>query len=107
MGAVRFARTARSLAAATQRAGLVAPAFRSPPRRPGFERTIRRGPPPGSVGLVSVAFRGRCFDDVAADMVDGVLVANGVPERDAPGLRARLLAEVAESVSASHQSRAA
>lgn len=99
LGAVCFAETARSLADAAERAGLVAPAFRSPPRRPGFQRTIRRSPVPAAVGVVSVRFRGRCLDDVATDMVEGVLVANRVSERDAPALRVRLVAEVTGRVS--------
>lgn len=99
VGAVLFAQTARLLAGAAERAGLVAPAFRSPPRRPGFERTIRRSAVPSTVGVVSVRFRGRCFADVAADMVEGVLVANTVSERAAPALRARLLREVTDRIS--------
>jgi hypothetical protein len=71
--ALRFAETARRLGAAARAAGLAVPAFRCPPRVAGAERTIRRYPG-GTV--VSVRLRDRPFDEVATDMVEGVLVAN-------------------------------
>ena len=70
---LRFAETARRLGAAAQAAGLLVPAFRCPPRVPGVCRTVRRYPG-GSV--VSVVIKGREFDAVATDMVEGVLVVN-------------------------------
>ena len=72
---VRFAHVARRLTAAARAADLDAPAFRSPPRLPGSVRTVRRMP--GGV-VVAVAVRGRPFVDVVADMVEGIVVANGL-----------------------------
>jgi hypothetical protein len=88
----RFADAARRLGAATHAAGLTVPAFRTPPRLPGADRTIRRYP---GATVVSVRVTNRRFADVLADMVDGVLVANGVPPEHAPQVRARLHAAVA------------
>ena len=92
--ALRFADTARRLGAAAHEAGLSVPAFRSPPRVAGASRTIRRYPA-GSV--VSVRLRGRPFQEVETDMVDGVLAANQVPPADAPRFRARLTAALSSA----------
>ena len=89
MPALRFAETARRLGASARASGLAVPAFRCPPRVAGARRTIRRYPG-GTV--VSVRLRERPFDDVAADLVEGVLVANRVEGSAAPGLRGVLLA---------------
>jgi hypothetical protein len=91
--AVHFAQAARRIHAAARAAGLVVPAFRSPPRRPGEVRTIRRLPG-GSV--VAVAVRGRPFRDIARDMVDGVLAANRLSGAGATRVRAALLAAVTD-----------
>jgi hypothetical protein len=87
--ALRFAETARRLGGVARAAGLVVPAFRSPPRVAGARRTIRRYPG-GTV--VSVQLRGRSFDEVASDMLQGVLVANRL-EGDAAVRWATMLAE--------------
>ena len=89
--ALRFAEAARRIGAAAHAAGLEVPAFRCPPKVPGAERTIRRYPG-GTV--VAVRLRGRPFEDALADMVEGVVVANRVPEADAPGAR-QMLTEAA------------
>ena len=39
---LHFAATVRTISAAARARGLTVPGFRSPPRRPGMERTIRR-----------------------------------------------------------------
>ena len=70
---MRFAETARQLGAAARACDLVVPAFRCPPRVPGAARTVRRYTG-GSV--VSVVLRDRPFEQVAADMVEGVIVVN-------------------------------
>ena len=70
---VRFAHAARRLGAAARAAGLTVPAFRSPPRRPGAPRTIRRLP---GGPVVAVVLRDRAFADVLADMVEGIVIAN-------------------------------
>ena len=88
--ALRFAAVARRLGEAARRAGLEVPAFRSPPGLPASRRTIRRLP--GGGLMVSVRLRGRRFERVIDDMVEGVLVANRVSARAAPRLRALLRA---------------
>jgi hypothetical protein len=92
---LRFARLARSLTDAARAAGLRAPTFRSPPRVAGVTRTLRRGP--RRAVTVSVVIRDRPWAAVAADMVEGVVVANGLRGVAADRLRATLWAVVAES----------
>ena len=92
MAATSFATMARFLAAESRAAGLVVPAFRSPPRVAGVARTIRRF---GDGAVVAIRIRGRAADEVAADMNEGIVVCN---ERDplvADGVRRRLRAAVA------------
>ena len=60
-----------------------------PAPAPGARRTIRRYP---GGAVVSVRLRDRPFAEVVTDMVDGVLVANRVPEAEAPRVRAVLTA---------------
>ena len=71
---LRFAETVRAVVTAARRRGLRPPVFRSPPRVPGADRTIRRTPDGGAVVAVRVA--GRPFAAVQADVVEGVVVAN-------------------------------
>ncbi|MEP6623846.1 MAG: hypothetical protein ABJC79_05345 [Acidimicrobiia bacterium] len=83
---------ARFLAAESRQQGLTVPAFRSPPRVSGVSRTIRRL---RDGAVVSVQLRGRTAEEVAADMIDGIVITN----RLAPGaaqaqVRDRLLAAV-------------
>ena len=87
---VRFAAAARRVGAVCRARGLVAPAFRSPPRPPTAERTIRRRPDGGVV--VAVRLRGRPFGAVAVDRVEGTLMANAVSGPDAEAHRSALLA---------------
>ncbi len=86
--AVRFTRTARQLGAAARGAGLTVPAFRSPPRLDGALRTLRRYP---DGAVVSVAVRDRPFEDVAADLVEGVVRVNGLEGEGAARARRDLL----------------
>lgn len=85
--AVRFATTARVLANVTRSLGLAAPGFRSPPRIKGADRTLIGS---GSEAVVSVRLRDRPWPAVAADMVEGVIVANGITDIAAGKLRAAL-----------------
>ena len=89
---IRFAELARRIGAAARAAGLVAPAFRTPPRRSGVPRTIRRLP---GGPVVAVRLRSRPTADVVHDMIDGVLVANGLTGDAAGRVRASLLAALA------------
>ena len=82
---------ARFLAAESREVGLEVPAFRSPPRRPGSPRTIRRMRD-GTV--VAVQLRGRGSDAVAEDMIEGIVVANRLDAATAESVRRRLRAAV-------------
>ena len=86
--AVHFAAVARTLGAATRARGLVVPAFRSPPRRPGASRTLRRWPDGGATVSVEVGRRPR--EAVVADMVEGIVVVNGLDGAAATRLRTSL-----------------
>jgi len=88
---LRFAVAAKAISDEARAAGLLVPGFRSPPRVVGVDRALRRRP--GAPPAVSVRVNGRPIDSVVADMVEGVLVANGLRDRD--DLRAQLLAAVA------------
>lgn len=92
LGVEGFAAAARCLAAATRAAGLVVPAFRSPPRTPEVARSLRRFP--GGV-VVSVRRRGRPAEVVVADMVEGVVAANRLEGDAALRARTHLAAAVA------------
>lgn len=85
---IRFATAARTLGAVARARGLLVPAFRSPPRLEGVERSIRRRADGGVV--VAVRLRGRPWAAVLADMIDGVVVANGLGGVDADRLRSVL-----------------
>lgn len=87
--AAAFSTVARRLADEARRRGLAAPGFRSPPRLPDAPRTIRRH---GDSAVVAVRRAGRAADDVIADMVEGVLVANRVSGPEAERWRAELSA---------------
>jgi hypothetical protein len=89
---VQFAEAVRTLAAATRAAGLTVPAFRSPPRRPGATRTIRRLP---GGPVVAVRVHGRNAADVLSDLVEGVIVANALCADAADHVRAALLRALA------------
>jgi hypothetical protein len=86
--ALRFAEAAKRLGAATRAASLVVPAFRCPPRVAGVVRTIRRYP---GGAVVSVVIRDRPWEDVASDMVEGVVVVNGLQGEAALRARTTLL----------------
>jgi len=100
--AVHFASAARLIGDTARGRGLIVPAFRSPPRLPGAARTLRRWP--GGGATVSVEVRGRPFEAVVADMVEGVVIANEVVGADATRLRTILweavLADGAKAVAA-------
>ena len=68
VGATRFAAMVRFLAAECREAGLEVPAFRSPPRRAGTRRTIRRL---RDGAVVAIELRGRGPAAVAEDMIEG------------------------------------
>jgi hypothetical protein len=90
--ALRFAEAARSLGDAARSLSLTLPAFRSPPRLADAPRTVRRRA--GGV-TIAVRLRGRPWPAVLADMVEGVIVANGLTGPAAAQARSVLWAAVA------------
>ncbi len=88
--ALDFGEMSRLVTGEARRHGLVGPSFRSPPRLEGVTRSVRRYP--NGQWLVSVRCRGRSVADVVADMVDGVLTANGLHGTAAEGWRITLRA---------------
>lgn len=90
---VGFAQTARALAAGARAAGLVVPAFRTPPKRQDVMRTIRTLP---GGAVVAVRVRGRTRAEVVGDMVEGVVRANGLTGEAATRIRTALIAAVEE-----------
>ena len=104
MPVIRFADIARRLGAATRAAGLVVPAFRTPPRRPGAPRTIRRLP---GGPVIAVRLRSRPTAEVVADMIEGVIVANGLATDVAGRVRATLLQAVGRAGAVGPESAAA
>lgn len=102
--ALRFADAAKRLGAATRAAGLVVPAFRCPPRVPGVRRTVRRYP---GGAVVSVVLRDRPWDEIAGDLVEGVVVVNRLQGEAALRLRTALLESIDASPAAPARERAA
>ena len=86
-----FASAARTLADEARRCGLVGPSFRCPPRLVGADRTLRRRP---GGAVVAVRIRGRPWPAVLADMIEGVIAANGLT----PPLATRVRTELWELV---------
>jgi len=91
---VRFAVTARLIADAARARGLVSPAFKSPPRLDGLDRTVKRS---GRSVVVAVRVKGRPFGAVVSDLIEGVVVANEFVGLDAGRTRSFLWEAVAES----------
>ena len=83
----QFARAARALAGEARRLGLVPPSFRCPPRLSGVNRTLRRR---DSSVVVAVRLRGRPWVAVLGDLVEGIVVANGLAGAEADRIRAAL-----------------
>src|SRR5262245_37642435 len=92
---LRFATAARVLGQEARARGLAAPGFRSPPRIPDANRTLRRRPHGASV---AVRLRGRPWATVLADMIEGVVAANDVAVAECDTLRAALWEAVGEAL---------
>ena len=92
---VRFAGAARDLGRSARLCGLTPPAFTSPPRVPGVSRTIRRRP---NGVTVSIMLRGRPWPAVLADMIEGIVVANGLVGIEADQIRGSLWLAVVDPV---------
>ncbi len=83
----RFALAARTLTREARRRDLVGPSFRCPPRLAGADRTLRRRP---GGGVVAVRVRDRPWPAVLADMIEGVIVVNGLTPPRATRVRTEL-----------------
>lgn len=89
---LRFAETVRMLGIEARRTSLRMPGFRSPPRLRGVDRSLRRRADGGAT--IAVVVRGRPWAAVVSDMVEGVIVANGLTGARADRTRAALWAAV-------------
>jgi hypothetical protein len=72
--ALQFSEAVRAVVALSRRGGLAAPVFRSPPRREGVDRTIRRRS--SRPAVIAVRRAGRPLPAVLSDVIEGVVVAN-------------------------------
>jgi hypothetical protein len=77
-----FSAIVQAATSEARRLGLSVPAFRSPPSLPGRDRTIASRQ--GQV-VVAVRLRDRPACDIAADVIEGILVAGGVHLEDVAG----------------------
>jgi hypothetical protein len=84
---LKFASAARSLGQAARLRDLVVPGFRSPPGVVGVHRTLRRR---RGVPSVAVQLKGRPWSAVVADMIEGIVVANGLSGAKADRARTAL-----------------
>jgi len=84
---LRFARAVQALAQAARALGLVVPGFRSPPRLVGVQRSIKRW---SGGATVAVVVRGRPWAAVQADLVEGIVAANGLSSPASDRARADL-----------------
>ena len=64
------------------------PAFRSPPRLPDADRTLRRRPDGGVT--VAVVVRGRPAEAVVADLIEGIVIVNELDGAQATRVRTHL-----------------
>lgn len=85
---LRFAEAVRALGLEARRNRLTMPGFRSPPRLRGVDRSLRRRADGGAT--IAVVVRGRPWAAVVADMVEGVIVANGLTGAAADRARSKL-----------------
>ena len=88
---VMFSTIVRAVSQEARQLGLMVPGFRSPPRVAGADRTIRRR---AGETTIAVRLRGRPFADVAADVVEGILVANRVVPSHTRKVRRQLLSAI-------------
>ena len=82
---IRFSHAARAMRLVVQPRGLEMPLFRSPPRLQGVQRSLTRRAIGAST--VAVRLRQRPWPAVLADMIEGVVVVNGLQGSAADELR--------------------
>lgn len=85
---LQFAATVRTLSGAARARRLVVPGFRTPPKVAGSERTVRRQADGGAT--VAVVVKGRPFQAVIADLIEGIVVTNCLDESEATRVRTHL-----------------
>jgi len=90
MSGSEFAHAVRELMQATAGVGMKSPAFKSPPRLPTAERTIRWVAP--DQAIVAVRRADRAPDAVVADMIEGIVRANRLSGSDAKDAARKLAA---------------
>lgn len=90
MSGTEFAQAVRQLMQATAGAGMRSPAFKSPPRLPDAHRTIRWLS--SEKAIVAVRRANRPSDAVVADMIEGVVRANGLSGSEAQDAARKLAA---------------
>lgn len=90
---LQFVEAARSLSSSARQYGLQVPTFRSPPRIDDVQRSIRWG---SDASTISVVLRGRPWNAVLADMIEGIIVANGLGRSEADHVRGFLWIAVQE-----------
>ena len=93
---VEFAAAARILTREARRRGLIGPSFRCPPRLVGVDRSIRRR---HDGAVVSIRLHDRPRGAVIADMIEGVVVTNGLRPPAADRLRTELWTAIDGSAS--------
>lgn len=98
---LRFAATVRTLGGAARARGLVVPGFRSPPKLGGAERTLHRRA--DGQATVAVVIKGRPYQAVTADLIEGIVVVNGLSGAEATRVRTHLW----EAVVTAHEDRQA
>lgn len=84
---LRFARAVQVLTAAARGLDLVVPGFRSPPRLVGVQRSIKRW---SGGATIAVVVRDRPWPAVLADLIEGIVAANGLTSPAADRVRADL-----------------
>jgi hypothetical protein len=84
---LRFAHAVQTIAGTARSLGLVVPSFRSPPRLVGVLRSIKRW---DGGATIAVVVRGRPWAAVQADLIEGVVAANGLAPPDSDRARAEL-----------------
>ncbi len=90
---LEFAKAARSLSHTAKLRGLEVPTFRSPPCLLGVQRSIRWS---GTDATISVVLRGRPWQAVLSDMIEGVLIANRLTSVEADCFRSVFWQAVAD-----------
>jgi hypothetical protein len=89
MSGSEFAQAVRELMRAVDGQGMRSPAFKSPPRVPTAERTIRWVAP--DKAIIAVRRANRASDAVVADMIEGVVRANRLSGSEAQDATRKLL----------------